>query len=224
MSESTESAATLASNGHMLLREYHPSMSSVCAFERLGVIDTVEGLNPVQHLIPKDLSEAPPNTYSGNFGTSDFPLHTDLAHWARPPRYLALRCLQGSPDVATRLYDGNLLIAEFGIEALRMALVQPRRPMRNGKQLLRLVERVDGSDSLRIRWDSLYLCPATPVTCELFNRIQAFLAQVKPVEVVLLRQGDTLLVDNWRMLHGRSPASRDACSRRIDRAYMRSTV
>lgn len=223
MNVATEIAAMLTINGYVLLREYLPSMPSVSALESLGVIDTVEGLNTIQRLIPKDLSEAPPNTYSGNFGTSDFPFHTDLAHWARPPRYLALRCLHGSPDVVTRLYDGHSLIAEFGVDALRVALVQPRRPMRNGKQLLRLVERADESDCLRIRWDSLYLCPVTPSARELFNSILAFLAYVKPIEVILLRQGDTLLIDNWRFLHGRSSAT-DKHSRRIDRAYMRSIV
>jgi len=212
----------LAINGYALLREYRPSVSSISAFEGLGIIDTVEGLSSIQQLTPKDMSDAPPNTYSGNFGTSGFPLHTDLAHWARPPRYLALRCIHGSADVATRLYDGRSLIAEFGVEALRMALVQPRRPMRNGKQLLRLLERADDSDTLRIRWDSLYLCSAAPVTREIFNRILDFLSQVKPIDIVLIHQGDTLIIDNWRVLHGRSPTALDAYSRHIDRTYMRS--
>ena len=79
--------AALEIDGYALLREYCPSVSSLPVFEELGEIDTVEGLSAIQHLTPKEVSDASPNTYSGKFGTSSFPLHTDLAHWARPPRF-----------------------------------------------------------------------------------------------------------------------------------------
>jgi L-asparagine oxygenase len=222
MTAATPIAKTLAADGYVLLREYEPTTASTDAFAKLGVADNVEGLSSVQKLIPRDLTEAPPNTYSGNFGASEFPLHTDLAHWALPPRYLALRCLRGSPKVATRLFDGNLLTREFGAEVLRMALVQPRRPMRNGKQLLRLLERASTPNTFRIRWDSLYLKPATALANQHFNRVQSFLSRVKPMEVMLLDRGDTLIIDNWRWLHGRSSAVAEARSRHIDRAYLRS--
>lgn len=213
--------AALEIDGYALLREYCPSVPSLPVFEDLGEIDTVEGLATIQHLTPKEVSDASPNTYSGNFGTSSFPLHTDLAHWARPPRYLVLRCIRGSADVATRLQDGKLLIAEIGVETLRMALVQPRRPMHNGRQLLRILERVDEVDILRIRWDSIYLRSATSTAQEVLDRIACYLKRVQPVDVVLQQPGDTLLIDNWRVLHGRSATTRDASSRHIDRVYMR---
>ncbi len=215
-------AETLAADGYALVRRHEPNALSLDALSKLGIIDAVEGLNEIQTLTPQGQTEAPPNTYSGNFGTSEFPLHTDLAHWAVPPRYLALRCEHGRPDVVTRLFDGQILVREFGNTALQMALVQPRRPMRNGRQLLRIVERIDVADFFRIRWDSLYLRPATGVASVIFDRVHSFLSMSEPREIALLERGDTLVIDNWRWLHGRSSTDAGSHSRRIARAYLRS--
>jgi alpha-ketoglutarate-dependent taurine dioxygenase len=40
------------------------------------------------------------------------------------------------------------------------------------------------------------------------------------LNVLLLQPGDTLLIDNWRMLHGRSEVSTQSTSRIIDRVYL----
>lgn len=214
-------AEGLASSGFSVIRGFAPHAASIDAARRLGDVDSVEGLDPVQTLIPHPVHESSPNTYSGNFGRSNFPLHTDLAHWARPPRYLALRCIRGAPQVATLLLDGQALVASVGADALRRALVQPRRPMRNGKQLLRLLERfVDSSRSL-LRWDSLYLRPASNMAASVCEGVHDFLSRVQPVEVTLIEPGDTLIIDNWRCLHGRSSATEDAGARRIDRVYVK---
>lgn len=220
MASATSIIESLSLNGYTLIRGFEPDWPSLEAFARIGVVDSVEGLNTIQTLIPKDQTDAPPNTYSGNFGSAEFPLHTDLAHWAVPPRYLALRCIRGASNVATRLLDGQVLLREFGIEMLQMALVQPRRPVKNKKQLLRLLDRSEGVDHFRIRWDSLYLTPATKLASEVFARICAFLAIVEPHEVVLRDRGDTLIIDNWRWLHGRASTNADSQTRHIDRAYL----
>lgn len=58
----------------------------------LGDVLSLPGLPTVQKLTPHPESKKSLATYSGNFGMGDFPMHTDLAHWATPPRYLLLRC------------------------------------------------------------------------------------------------------------------------------------
>lgn len=215
-------AEAIAVHGYSLVRGHRPNCPSIEALSDFGQIDTLEGLNAVQSLISHDLVEAPPNTYSGTFGVAEFPLHTDLAHWAVPPRFLALRCVRGSESIATRLLDGRVLTAHFRPELLRTILVQPRRPMRNGKQLLPLLERVESSDYFRLRWDSVYLRPATDHSTELFTNVLSFIASSPPAELVLLDRGDTLIIDNWRCLHGRASAPSGALTRQIDRAYLRS--
>jgi alpha-ketoglutarate-dependent taurine dioxygenase len=215
-------AEAITMHGYVLIRGYRPDAPSFEALSDFGQIDVVEGLNPIQTLIPRDKAEAPPNTYSGNFGVAEFPLHTDLAHWAVPPRFLALRCVRGSESIATRLLDGKVLVKRFRPDVLRTILVQPRRPMRNGKQLLQLLERVESSDQFRLRWDSVYLKPATGPSAELFANVLEFISRVQPAELVLLERGDTLVVDNWRFLHGRGGVTTNASTRQIHRAYLSS--
>ena len=89
-------------------------MATAEAAARFGVPLTLPGFDTVQTLRPIEKDVSPPNTYSGNYGTDEFPLHTDMAHWAVPPRYLLLRCVIGAASVATRLLDGRQLVATIG--------------------------------------------------------------------------------------------------------------
>ena len=57
----------------------------------------------VQTLVPREANQFGLNRYSGNYGLAEFPLHSDLAHWAVPPRYFMLRCIVGSNDVFTHV-------------------------------------------------------------------------------------------------------------------------
>ena len=199
-----------------------PESTTLAALSCIGAIESVDGLNVLQTLIPRRTTEAPPNTYSGNFGTNAFPLHTDLAHWAIPPRYLALRCINGQESVATRILDSQHVVNNFGIDVLRNVLVQPRRPLTNGKQLLNLLDRAALTRQLRFRWDQLYLVPATRQSKLMFERVGEFLIDSKPEELVLKASGDTIVIDNWRCLHGRAAIPGIAQTRHVDRAYMSS--
>jgi L-asparagine oxygenase len=210
----------VADQGFAFLANFRPKESSQRALARLGTLLGVPEFGEVQTLRPKRPKASTPNTYSGNFGHGVFPLHTDLAHWSRPPRYLALRCLSGSDDVATLVLNGDDLVAKIGPVTMRRALVQPRRPLAGMRVLLRLRECGDDKEPL-IRWDALFLRPATPSSRETFQEIEAYLCTAKPTTIVLLKRGDTLLLDNWRMLHGRARVPKIARDRHIERAYLR---
>ena len=176
------------------------------------------GATEVQVLTPRHSEQAPPNTYSGNFGTQSFPLHTDLAHWYLPPRYFALRCVVGSRHVATNLVDVKDLISAVGRANLIRALVRPRRPLKRNLPLLRLLARLkDGSEIFR--WDSLFVAPATNESKAVCETVKDHLASFEPIEMRLENPGDTLILDNWRMLHGRSEVSATDELRRVERAY-----
>ena len=212
----------LRSEGFAFLKAYKLLLSTNDMFQTIGTIEAVEGLKSIHTLTPTPIHEAPPNTYSGNFGTSEFPLHTDLAHWSMPPRYLGLRCIVGTSAVPTRVYDGNGLILHFGLSELRMLLVHPRRPMMGEKQLLPILQRCDAGMDMRLRWDGIYLRPAMASATNLFSEIKSFVTAAKPQDVVLSEPGDVLIIDNWRILHGRAPTPPESSSRRIERAYLSS--
>lgn len=210
----------LRTRGYALVLQHFPRETPYDALRRFGEIERLDGLNSVQTLIPRELGDASCNTYSGNFGTGQFPLHSDLAHWANPPRYFGLRCKIGCANVATRLLSSEQIITRIGMDILQRTLVQPRRPIRERRQLLRLLDVFDGGENFRFRWDSLYVRPVSNHSKEICDRVRDYLSTSTPAETYLLEPGDTLIIDNWRCVHGRSTAG--TSHRHIDRAYFRS--
>ena len=195
-----------------------PGESGITAFEGLGEIAPIPGLRDVQVLEPRTMFDATPNTYSGIFGVQDFPLHTDLAHWFVPPRYFALRCVIGARRVFTRLVDSKELIPIPGRHNLSRALVRPRRPLKENRPLLRLLSWAKNGEAL-FRWDSLFVVPATPESQAICTEFSHVLNSARTLDVLLENPGDTLILDNWRIVHGRSPVSKEEETRKIERAY-----
>lgn len=110
---------TVSEHGYALVVQHRPELEIVKAISLLGSVLTLNGFSTVQELRPHAKASAAPNIYSGNFGMGEFPMHTDLAHWAVPPRYLALRCIRGTSAVATSSFDGNVMIDDIGPTSLR---------------------------------------------------------------------------------------------------------
>jgi L-asparagine oxygenase len=208
--------------GYAFLSSFFPDLEPTAAAVALGVPEQVDGLRLVQELLPTTPDLTTPNTYSGNFGLGSFPLHTDLAHWAKPPRYLMLRCTCGDADAQTQIVDGRLVVAAIGSNVLDRCLARPRRPMSGAFQLLPIWQASSDPSHELFRWDSIYLKPANMYAQTIFRLIQDCLSRARPLALVLLNKGDTLILDNWRLLHGRSPIENPTSSRKIDRLYMSS--
>ena len=209
----------LAIDGFAVITGRLPEITGIDAFRGLGPVVQLPGLAEIQVLTPRHTDYAPLNTYSGNFGIEDFPLHTDLAHWFLPPRYFALRCVIGSKHVSTTLVDTKDVISIIGRRNLTRALVRPRRPLKRSRPLLRILSRQEDGSEL-FRWDSLFVVPATQESQAIYAIVAESLASIEPTQVVLEDPGDTLILDNWRMLHGRSQVSTQDEQRRIERAYL----
>jgi hypothetical protein len=170
----------------------------------------------VQDLVPR--ATASPNTYSGIFGLDRFPFHSDLAHWRTPPRYLLLRCITGHAAVPTLLLDAHTIYDAVTLDVLGRAIFRPRRP-RDGKlTLLRLYEPTEAGGCFR--WDEIFLKPASRIGDIADCRGREELANCKSLSITLARAGDTLLIDNWRMLHARSPIPLGREDRKFQRVYL----
>jgi L-asparagine oxygenase len=190
--------------------------------EVLHVTQLLPGSNipSVQSLVPRPKSKGRSNDYSGVFGLSTFPLHTDLAHWASPPRYLLLRCVNGSPQVATNVLPVTALEAALGAACLRRAVARPRRVGRSGAHVLLPIVLETGGSQLYMRWDSLFLVPMNDGSKRVAEVLAAERWQSdKLLQFYLTDRGDTLILDNWRCLHGRSRATLRDTNRRLERVY-----
>jgi L-asparagine oxygenase len=184
----------------------------------LGDFAHLHGPVDPHKLWPRSADLAGRNTYSSIFGMGAFPLHTDLAHWPTPPRYLLLRCIVGFEGVTTPLLDGAEVAATVGEGELAYGLVRPRRRLNGAMPLLSLLERRADTDLLR--WDEVFLQPASGAGVKAMDEFGAAIAAGSPIQIALAEPGDTLVVDNWRMLHGRSAIPPGCEGRLIERAYI----
>lgn len=211
--------AEVATRGYAFLSAFEPHRSSLEVIEGLGRIDTGTA-NPLRVLRPQRREHSTPNVYSGNFGLAEYPLHTDLAHWYLPPRYFLLRCIAGA-EVPTFLVDGRPIVAAVGEDLLRRALVRPRRAALGGRPLFPLLRRgcPDREGSL-LRWDELFVEAASSAGRQGSAAMQHELRSATREAIVLRGPGDTLVVDNWRMIHGRGAIPPTSMHRAVERAYL----
>lgn len=204
--------------GYAFVRDYCPGADALAVANALGQpLEPWEG-GTIQDLIPR--STATPNTYSGIYGLGRFPFHTDLAHWRVPPRYLLLRCVTGYADIPTLLLDGKSIFDAVTLDILTRAIFKPRRPRNGTLALLRLCEPT--GDGYCFRWDELFLKPASKIGDLASQRVREQLDKCEPLKIALARADDTLLIDNWRMLHARSPIPVEREDRKIQRVYLES--
>jgi hypothetical protein len=216
--------ADLRRDGFGVRRDCAIHLSTIEAAQTLGTPINVQtilpgsGITTVQSLRPKNVSEVGRNQYSGHYGFGVFPLHTDLAHWAVPPRYLFLRCVVGSDDVFTHILSSAPIVDLLGSATLRKALFTARRRRMGSSGLVRAMS-YHGEDQI-FRWDPIFLAPLNESARVFASTIlDPHWANIV-VKVLLQRPGDTMIIDNWHMLHGRGSVLPTSRGRRIERVYL----
>ena len=221
MPADSQALVDLLERGFAWLPAYDPEVDTLSISRRFGTPLHLPGIAESQRLQPRDVAASTPNIYSGNYGYDAFPLHTDLAHWFIPPRYFVLRCVVGS-SVTTHLLDSRPLATTIGLSALSRTLVQPRRRCEGRRPLLHLSEHQDGWSF--IRWDQLFLVPATRSARTVLEAFAGLIRSATTEFVSLRNPGDTLLIDNARMLHGRSAVPEAAVGRLVERVYLQESL
>lgn len=212
--------SSLASHGFVFVPRLLPHLGAESVASAFGPILNHGKMGEVQRLAPR--AEAPPNTYGGMFGLGSFPFHTDLAHWRAPPRFILLRCITGSALVPTMVIDSGALVPKIGSDLLQRALFKPRRPDGGQTRLIRLLEY--SGCTVRFRWDSEFLKPASPIG----ERAKTAILEELPKQHVsifhLVEPGDSLFIDNWRVVHSRGDVPHTVKNRLIHRVYMESAA
>lgn len=213
----------LESDGYIFLPKWRVDQSTFDLAQSLGAILDIPSVlkRPdipiVQTLTPCRERQAPRDGYSRAFGLGEFPFHTDLAHWVQPPPYFMLRCLRGSPSVSTQLLQFADVECKLGGGLIARALVRPRKHRPNGANCLLPVRYTIGG-SYAFRWDSIFLIPMTQPAKRL-GSIMSTTNWPQSFSVALVHPGDTLIVDNRRLLHSRTSVSPSEAARRIERVY-----
>jgi hypothetical protein len=177
-------------------------------------------IGTVQTLQPRAAQPNSHSLYSDIYGFGRFPLHTDLAYFNHPPHYLLLRCLQGTNEVKTKLVKAAILEKLVDESTMRRARVRPcNLPEKIPVCILPMI--LPRTCCLGIRWDSAFLIPVNEPAVQISDAIATLDSDGShSVDLTLENYGDTLIVDNWRMFHGRSSVSSDSATRTLERIYL----
>jgi hypothetical protein len=115
--------------------------------------------------------------------------------------------------VETKLLPAKCIVDRLGKAVLRKAIFRIRRHRPGFSGLLRALSRQQDL----FRWDCIFLEPVNAHAMTLKN-VMELSAPKLAVGICLQDPGDTLVLDNWRILHGRS-AIVFGTARRIERVY-----
>lgn len=174
----------------------------------------------IQILKPRTATTSGGSRYSDIYGLEEFPLHTDFAHWSRPPRFIVLRCVVGCSEVSTHLlhmsFLGNFLDDGELFQAMYCSNFQRH------KSFLAIRPMIFTDNTVRgVRWDRHSLKPINRAALNVSEEMSIRASEHTGLAVLCLaNRGDTLIIDNWRCLHGRSRVPQDGRLRRIQRVYL----
>lgn len=178
------------------------TVSELCKFgDRLGT--RVAGRAGSLHEViePHGADDAHPRSLSARYGLDALPFHTELSHRTRPCRYLLLGCIDpGSPAAATMLLDWQTL----GLSSEEFDLLEGTPVLvRSGRRSFYSTILAPGGAFLR--YDPGCLEAVDQRGRMALALIEDRIATASP-KAHHWRQGDILIIDNWRVLHGRSPS------------------
>jgi L-asparagine oxygenase len=209
---------SLVTNGYVDLGVYHPEKNAIEAAQLIALDLNIKIDRFTDPLTVNSVDAKPKNTYAGNYGLGKLPLHTDLAHWHIPPKFLMLRCVVPDPQVSTLLLHHSEVLAKLPLAVADRALFRPRRRLDGKMFLLRL------RNGEIFRWDQLFLTPENKEADQVQSLMSNDYSGFEVMEITLDKPGMTVVIDNWNMLHGRSMVTNESSPRRIERAYFTEDV
>lgn len=155
----------------------------------------------VRSISPQTATSAPKNTLSSRYGLAAFPFHTDGAHWRQPPRYLVLYCRDPASGIRETLLSQPLP----GADSVEKTILRRSLWRVSGVHkhfVARILDGVNGSEFLRFDWSCM-----TPVSNQDESReVLSACIDRAPIKRITWQRDRFLLIDNWKLLHGRGPA------------------
>lgn len=163
-------------------------------------------------LQPKDARVAKPHSLSRTYSTGEFPCHTDTAHWLTPCRYLLFGCV--SPGAARRptiLLD----IQDIPLTSTqRNLLISTPLRVANGRNSF--FSSIISPSGRFIRYDPGCMFP---IDADGKAALRIFDRQNWDSRLVETHwcHGKLVIIDNWRILHGRGIAAQPDFDRKLIR-------
>ncbi|MEO9870941.1 TauD/TfdA family dioxygenase [Ekhidna sp.] len=211
-----EKLDTLNERGWIELENYSDESSLLKAANEFGEVVKHSNRQEIFSLHPKENKDAMGGTFSNLHGLNEFPLHTDTAFLNFPVRYMMLNAEKES-SCGTKLLATSQLFRQLSEAELKIA----RRSIfllktKNRSCYLPLFFKHKGQEGFR--YDSTCMTPFNNhakdfvlIMKNAFNRVET--------SVLKWNQHKTILIDNWKTLHGRE-AVRNGINRELKRIYI----
>lgn len=156
----------------------------------------------VDTLMPVDAKMARPNSLSALYGTGHFPLHTDTAYKKVPARYILLyaKQIEGEVQPTTLLDLGKIKFSQDLEERLDRCLYTVVNSRHSFLATLRGYSNTHRKNW--IRFDTSCMLATNKESTVTINELNESISKVT-LDTINWSQGDILIIDNWRCLHGR---------------------
>ena len=176
----------------------------------LGPVRPLNG-KKIQTISPSSKEMARSASFSRKFGYGRFPLHTDTSFWREPARYVVTYMLE--PSGTDTVVLPSALTREI---ILRYKYLNPIF-VRNTVSGINYSPPWFGQESEFIVFDPCYMKPANESAEKFCETLDEYFKYSKQIA---WNGSKTLVVDNWKTVHGRQPASHN---NRFLRRFYRSS-
>lgn len=167
-------------------------------------------------LKPKTENESSLGTFSNKHGLREFPLHTDTAFYKRPARFILMHSVNPNNcdttilrkiDFWDQFNDREKKIAERAIYLVN-----------NNREKFYTSFVFKENNELGIKYDPNCMLPFNKFA-KCFDQIfKEVISGIEPKRIKWTN-GKTVIIDNWKTLHGRKSAERDI-TRLLKRIYI----
>lgn len=209
-------AAQLEVRGWAII-DFPPTSSLLELADGVGVPRVARpGGAQIDRLRPRSKSEAEPNSLSSLHGLGAFPLHTDGAHCRVPPRFIMLR-LAG---IAASSTPTLVLDLHYAVTDLRQEMKTAVWLVNAGRRRFYTTTFSSLKGHNVFRLDQGCMRPASPTAQRLAPRLRHRL-RAAAADRIEWPAGQVLVLDNWRVAHGRGTvAESDASCRVLERVLI----
>ncbi len=169
----------------------------------------------VEKLSPRHAETGNPNSLSGRYSLAPFPLHCDTSHWRVPCRYMFLGCVNpGAIPTSTLLLDTSEIILS----------PEERTLVQSSVFLIKNGRRSFYSSILSTQRKFIRLDPGCMVAINEESKVAmelySYVKQKHQLNKISWCIGDVLVIDNWRVLHGRGEQLNTTTDRLLLRVYV----
>jgi hypothetical protein len=171
----------------------------------------------IRSLIPRLASESTVQTLSAKYGTGRFPLHTDTAFWPVPCRYLVFRAV-GDIRRATTILSFARLLETFGTKFRGLAERSIWLARTPGRAFYCSMIFKVGQKSCW-RYDSQCMFPVNNAASEVADILNLGMSGIGETDLEW-SEGIAVVMDNWKVLHGRGPMPFGEQRRILERIYV----